>query len=365
MIRLSIPSINNQEERAVRKVLKSGFLVQGKTVAAFEKKIANYLGVKHAIAVNSGTSALHLSLIAAGVGPKDEVILPDFTFPATANVVELVGAKPVVVDIDPFTFNIEPHLIEKAITKRTKAIMPVHLFGQSADMGPILKLARKYGLKIIEDAACVLGAEYRRQKCGTLGELGCFSFHPRKIITTGEGGIVVTKNGVLAEQLRSLRNHGIIYKNNKIDFVMPGFNYRMTEIQAAMGLIQMDKLEDSIRSRQRIADIYKVKLASIDWIKTPTTPSYNTHVYQTYVIQVNRGINRDKLIAYLRQQGIEANIGTYALHRLTFYKNKYRLKVSQFPVTEQIFKTAVSLPFFDHLSASQIQIIAGHMQRFQ
>ena len=365
MIRLSIPSIDHQEEKAVQAVLRSGFLVQGKTVAQFEKAIAGYLNVKYAIAVNSGTSALHLALLAFGIGPGDEVIVPDYTFPATANVVELAGAKPVLVDIDPQTFNIDPKVIEEKINKKTKAIMPVHLFGQSADMGPIIRLAKKYKLIVLEDAACVLGAEYKGQKCGTIGDIGCFSFHPRKVITTGEGGVVVTNNKAIAHRLRILRNHGISYKGNKIDFVAAGFNYRMTEIQAAMGLVQMKKMSSLIVSRRKVAGLYNSQLSTIEWVKVPFVPSYNTHVFQTYIIQVPKSVDRNRLISYLKQNGIEVNFGTYALHKLTFYKGKYHLKDSQFPVTEEVFKTSIALPLFEDLSIGQVKKIASILRKFK
>ena len=365
MIRLAIPSIDSQEERAVLAVLRSGFLVQGKTVAKFEEAVARYLNVKYAVAVSSGTSALHLALVAFGIGPDDEVIVPDYTFPATANVVELTGAKPVLADIDPATFNIDPKAIERLITKKTKAIIPVHLFGQSADMSPIIRLAKKYKLRVIEDAACVLGAEYKGRKCGTIGDIGCFSFHPRKVITTAEGGMAVTNNKSAAERLKILRNHGIDYKGKKADFVMAGFNYRMNEIQAAMGLVQLKRIPGLIRSRRKVAGMYDALLAPMEWVKTPFTPSYNTHVFQTYIIQIPGNIGRDRLIAFLRKNGIEANIGTYALHHLSFYKNKYRLTPRQFPAAEKVFHNSIALPVFEHLSVDQARRITAILKKFR
>jgi len=303
--------------------------------------------------------------LALGIGPGDEVIVPDYTFPSSANVVELAGAKPVFVDIGPLTFNIDPELIECCITKKTKAIMPVHLFGQSADMTAILLIAKKHGLIVIEDAACALGAKYKGQKCGTIGDIGCFSFHPRKVITTAEGGMVVTNVKSVADRLRILRNHGIEHKNNKIDFVAAGFNYRMTEIQAAIGLVQMKKLTALIASHRQVAGIYASCLNSIEWIKTPFVPFYNTHVFQSYIIQIPESFDRDRLIAYLRKNGIEANFGTYAMHRLTFYKDKYHLKAGQFPVTEKVFQTSIALPIFEHLSVGQIRKIARTLRKFK
>jgi perosamine synthetase len=364
MFRLSIPVIGSEEERAVRKVLKSGFLVQGKKVAEFETVVADFLGVKFAVAVNSGTSALHLALIALNIGPGDEVILPDYTFPATINVVELCGAKPVIVDIEPDTFNIDPEKIEKAITAKTKAIMPVHLFGQSADMDPIIRLGRKRKIPVVEDAACVLGATYNGHPCGTLGQMGCFSFHPRKIITTGEGGLIVTNNQRLAERLRLLRNHGMVHGAKGIDFLEAGFNYRMTEMSAAMGLVQMGKLSEIISDRQKVAAQYDRQLKALPWMSSPKVFSKNTHIYQAYIAQVDSSVDRNALLKYLKNQNVEANFGTYALHRLTFYRTKYQLKAKDFPVTESIFNRTLALPFFAGLSKNQIQQIVRILERF-
>lgn len=364
MLRLSIPSLGREEERALTEVLRSGYLVQGKKVAAFEGAIADYLGVKHAVAVNSGTSALHLSLLALGLKPGDEVIVPDYTFPATINVVELTGAKPVVVDIEPHTFNIDVDKVQHALTRRTKAIIPAHLFGQSADLGPLLKLAKKHGLHMIEDAACVLGAEYNGRKCGTLGEIGCFSFHPRKILTTGEGGMIVTSNKNLARQLRVLRNHGINYGKKGIDCVAAGFNYRMTEMSAAMGLVQMSKLSRLISIRQRIAREYTLALKDIPWITTPVTATGNSHVFQTYIIQLHPSIDRNRLMDHLKARGIEVNFGTYALHRLSYYKNKYGFKAKDFPITEKIFQTTVALPLFETITKNQIRKVSNTLRAY-
>ena len=364
MLRLAIPSLDRAEERAVTEVLQSGYLTQGKKVAAFESAVADYLGVKHAVAVNSGTSALHLALLTLGLEPGDEVIVPDYTFPATINVVELTGAKPIIVDIEPQTFNIDVEKIKIAITPRTKVIIPVHLFGQSSNLGPILKLAKKNLLYVIEDAACVLGADYKGRKCGTLGEMGCFSFHPRKIITTGEGGMIVTSQIKIAQQLRSLRNHGMINKKNGIDFVAAGFNYRMTEMSAAMGLVQMNKLSRLISIRQRIAHDYTQALKDIPWIKTPITGSGNSHVFQSYIIQVHPSTHRNRLMDHLKANDIEVNFGTYALHRLSFYKNRYSLKAKNYPVAEQTFQNTIALPFFEGLTKSQILKVAATLRAY-
>lgn len=365
MLRLSVPSVGRDEQAAVAGVLKSGFFVQGKQVAAFEKAVASYVGAKHAVAVNSGTSALHLALLALGIGPGDEVIVPDFTFPATANVVELTGATPVIADVQAATANVDAAHVERLISRKTKAIMPVHLFGQSADMRPLLKLARRHSLAIVEDAACVLGATFNGRSCGTWGEIGCYSFHPRKVITTGEGGILVTNRAAVAEKLRLLRNHGLLYNTKGADFLLAGYNYRMTEIEAAIGLVQMRKINRIIKGRRRVAREYDRQLAGLDWVTVPQTGALNTHVYQAYVVTLSPRIDRNRLIAHLKEQGIEANFGTYAMHRLEFYKTRYRLNAKNYPVSEQLFKSTLALPLFEHMTTAQVGQVAKALAKFQ
>lgn len=257
MIKLSKPYITDQCISNVVEVLRSGNLVQGQFVNQLENDVKSYLGVKHAFAVSSGTAALHLALIALGIGPGDEVIVPAFTFPATANVVELVGATTVLVDINLDDFCIDTSKIEQAITPKTKAIMPVHEFGQAAKMDDIIQLAQKYNLNIVEDAACALGAEFGSKKVGTFGELGCFSLHPRKAITSGEGGILVTNKDDIAEKVAMYRNHGIVYKDSKLDFEVAGLNYRLTDFQAALCIPQLEMLTELIECRIKQANFYR------------------------------------------------------------------------------------------------------------
>jgi dTDP-4-amino-4,6-dideoxygalactose transaminase len=252
MIRLTIPSIEADDLEAVRAVLESGYLVQGPRVAAMEDQLAAYLGTKHVVAVSSGTAALHLALLALGVGRGDLVVTTTYSWPATANVIELCGARPVFVDIEPDTFNLSPGRLEETLAElagkpgtagKVKAILPVHAFGQLADMPRILELAGRYGLPVVEDAACALGATWLGRPAGTWGIMGCFSLHPRKAITTGEGGFISTADADLARRLRTLRNHGLDPQAPAPDFVEPGFNYRMTEFQAALGSTQLAKLD--------------------------------------------------------------------------------------------------------------------------
>jgi len=357
MIKLAKPCIPRTAIKKVIEVLESGNLVQGNYVKEFEAALQNYLNIKHVIVVSSGTAALHLSLMALDIKKSDEVIVPAFAFPATANVVELVGAKSVFVDITLDDFCMDASEIEETVTDKTKVIMPVHEFGQSAEMDKILTIAEKYNLEIVEDAACAIGTEFNNEKVGTFGKLGCFSFHPRKAITTGEGGAVATNDDDLAERIRSLRNHGISVKNGKNDFVCAGLNYRMTDFQAALGLFQLSKIEHIINTRIEMARRYDERLLEIDWIKTPTKLKNRKNTYQTYHIVVDDKINRDKLISSLKDAGIETNLGAQALNCLTYYKNKYDYKEAGFPKAVLAYMKGLALPIGNHVMDSDVSFI--------
>lgn len=361
-IRLAKPSLTNTEIQSVAKILRSGYFVQSEVVRRFEENLAAFLGVKHAVAVSSGTAALHLATLACGIGPNDEVIVPDFTFPATANVVELAGAKPIFVDVDLDTFNIDSKSIERCITKRTKAIMPVHQFGLAADMGLILRIARKHGLKIIEDAACALGAKYHGKLCGTFGDAACFSFHPRKIITTGEGGTVVTNNSTIAEKIRLLRNHGLAKINgSRFDLVIPGFNYRMTEFQAAIGIEQLKRLPSLLANRRKIVTMYQRELLGLPLVLPRAGES--ERVFQSYVVLLPNSIDRDKFIKNLREDGVETTIGSYALHRISYYKKRYSSSGRLFPNSDRAFFSTLSLPIAHDLKIKDIRKVTRSISK--
>lgn len=362
MIKLAKPHIPDSAIHSVVKILKSGNLVQGEFVAELEKTIENYLGVKHAIVVSSGTSALHLALMALEIGSDDEVIVPAFTFPATANVVEIVGAKAVLVDITLDDFCIDTSKIESAITSKTKGVMPVHEFGQAANMDPIMEIAKKHDLKVIEDAACALGAEYNDNKVGTFGILGCFSFHPRKVITTGEGGTVVTNNDNLASRIRALRSHGLTNIDGKYNLVYTGLNYRMTDFQAAIGISQLFQLEDMNNKRKAIAKQYDDELKELERIKTPIRFKNRKHIFQTYHILLDEKLNRDDLIFRLRDSGIETNLGAQALHRLMYYKNKYGHEETDFPNALMAYQQGLALPIGNHIREIDVSFVCDKIQ---
>ena len=362
MIKLARPAISPAAIAKVSEVLASGNLVQGAYVLKFEEQLQKYLDVNHVIVVSSGTAALHLSLICLGIGPGDEVIVPSFTFPATANVVELVGAKPVFVDIGLDDFCIDTTQIEKVITLRTKAIMPVHEFGQSADMEAIMQMARKYDLAVIEDAACALGTEFASRKAGTFGVLGCFSFHPRKAITTGEGGAIVTNDDALAAALRSLRNHGMNQISGKIDFSSAGFNYRLTDFQAVLGYCQMTEIVDFISQRIRMAESYALRLHGLSKIKTPVVFSNRKNVYQTYHILLDSSVDRDRLKTLLFENGVETNYGAYAVPVQSFYREKYALREEDFPNAVMAYRHGLALPLGSYLTDSDITCIVDQLK---
>lgn len=365
MIRLAAPLIGDEECKAVEAVLRSGQLVHGQECDQFEKELADYLGAEDVLVVSSGTAALHLSLVALGIGPGDAVLVPDFTFPATINVVELVGAKPILVDVDPGTYNVTPEGLRNVIlnwngTETIKGIIPVHEFGCPVDMSGVMSLAKEKGLYVIEDAACALGAEHKGKKAGTYGDVGCFSFHPRKALTTGEGGAIVVQNESLTEKIKQLRNHGISYDKH-IQFVLPGFNYRMTNFQAALGRVQLGKYSGWLKERQVIKDFYLHNLNDID-ILTPEIDS--GHSWQTFMLVLPERYNRDQVIIELRDKNIETNIGAYAIHSLNYYKNKYAKEVLVHTdnVSEMLYKHGIVLPIYQGLKLLETEYIVRSLR---
>lgn len=351
-VRLGKPSIGQHEIDNVFDVLESGHLVQGKWVERFEDAVAEFVGVRHAVAANSCTSALHLSLAVLGVGPGDEVIVPDFTFPATGNVVMLLGATPVLVDIDLDTFCMDYQSFLSCVTKRTKAVVPVHLFGMPCDQR-IVDAAKVAGLKVVEDAACAMGAWYGFpwRKAGAQGDAGCFSFHPRKIVTSCEGGMVTTDNDALADRIRSLRNHG---KAGPI-FAEAGWNYRMSDVHAAVGVAQMGRVEELLDSNWLRAQEYLMLLKG-DGRLTPPTDCPG-RVWQAFVVLLDEEFDRDAIIIKLKGKGVEATIGTYSLSLQPGFadaKTVGDLRNSQFA-----YKHGLALPLHSGMNEFDVAYVAG------
>ncbi|UAL11781.1 DegT/DnrJ/EryC1/StrS family aminotransferase [Caulobacter segnis] len=321
-ISVAAPSLDGNERDYVLECLDSTWISSvGRFITDFEKAFADYCGVKHAIACNNGTTALHLALVALGVGPGDEVIVPSLTYIASANAVTYCGATPVLIDNDPRTFNLDPAKLEALITPRTKAIMPVHLYGQVCDMDPILDVARKHGLKVVEDAAEAVGATYKGKMSGALGTCATFSFFGNKIITTGEGGMITTDDDELAAQMRLLRGQGMDL-NRRYWFPVVGFNYRMTNIQAAIGLAQLERVDEHLAARQQVVAWYDEKLSRLgNRVIKPHVEDTGRHVFWMYTVRLGEGlaISRDQVIKDLDGLGIESRPVFYPMHVMPPY----------------------------------------------
>jgi perosamine synthetase len=351
------PYFDSKELDAIKEVLESGWIAQGPKVKEFEEKVADYLGIKYAIAVANCTCALHLSLLSLGIKSGDEVLVADYTFPATSHAVLYCNAKPVFVDVDPRTYNINPDIIEEKITGCTKAIIPVHTFGQPAEMDKIMEIAEEYNIKVVEDAACALGAKYMKKYAGTIGDIGCFSFHARKGITTGEGGMVITNNKEFAERIRHLSIFGMIAawsreKDNKLiipEFNDVGYNYKMSDITASIGVVQMRRLDDIIRRKRELARYWDEKLRDIEFMEPPYVAKNSEHVYQSYVALVDRQVKRNILIEKLAKEGVQSQIGTYSCHIQPVYQSKDKC-----PHSFEIFNKSLALPMYYTLKEEDI-----------
>jgi perosamine synthetase len=346
VIRLAWPDLGEEELAEVAKVLRSGQLTMGPKVSEFEAGLAEACEVEQAVVVSSGTAALHLAVLALGIGPGDEVIVPAYTFPATASAVALAGARPVLVDVDPETMNLRPDAVAQAVTERTRAVLVVHLFGRPAPWEE-LEAAVPGGVELLEDAAGALGARRAGRACGGLGRLGCLSFHPRKIVTTGEGGAVTTNDGEVADAIRRLRHHGIEPRGD-FDIRAPGLNYRLSDILCAVGITQLRRLEQLLQERERLAAAYAVRLQGRFGL--PTADEGDRHGLQAYVVRVDR---RDEALSALREAGIQAQIGTYALHHLGAFRDQ-----GPFPGADACYERALALPFHSRLTEADIEHVS-------
>jgi perosamine synthetase len=357
------PSFGANEERAVLEALRSGWVSQGPKVAEFERKFAAYVGAPHAVAVSSCTTGLHLALVVAGVKPGDEVLCPSLSFIATANAIVYAGAIPVFVDIDKTTFNMDPALIEGAITPRTKAILAVHQIGLPASLAKIMDIGKRHGLAIVEDAACAIGAEYDGRRIGLPhASIACFSFHPRKVLTTGEGGMITTADEGLAVRMRRLRQHAMTvsdlarHSSNKVvveSYDEVGFNYRMTDLQAALGLAQLQRLDGMLARRRELALRYTSRLSRLSWLVTPQESAECRHNFQSYMVrlQVGAPVTRDQLMQELLDRGVASRRGIMAIHReLPYHDPKWKTRL---PVTELVTDTAVVLPLFYEMAEEE------------
>jgi dTDP-4-amino-4,6-dideoxygalactose transaminase len=362
-IPLASPNILDADIQEVVDVLKTGMLVQGKKVLELETNVANFVDAKHVAAVANGTATMHLALVALGIGPGDEVIVPAFSYIATANVVELVGATPIFVDINIRTFNIDVSQIESKITAKTKAIIPVHEFGLACEIVEIMRLADKHKLFVIEDAACALGAKYKGINVGTFGHFGSFSLHPRKAISSGEGGLLVCQSENYLNKIQILRNHGIELKNGKMDFVAAGFNYRMTDFQAALVNSQLQRLNETLIYKNNLANTYFEHLDGAK-MTLPEIPEHCTHTWQTFHVLLDQKIDRDGIIDQLKNKGIGTNYGAQCIPAQTFYQEKYGFDCSiQFPKAYYAYTSGIAIPLYEKLSKEDISYIAKEFNK--
>ena len=372
-IPLAVPATGDEEWLALRDCLETGWLTQGPKVQAFEVAFASRHRVRHALATTSCTTALHLALSACGIGPGDEVLVPAFTWVATANAVVYCGARPVLVDVLPDRFTIDPAVMAAAVTERTVAAIPVHLFGLCADMDAI-RAALPERVAVIEDAACAAGAAYLGTPAGAMGRAGCFSFHPRKSITTGEGGMVTTDDADLAAMVESLRNHGASLSEAQRtqgmrphlmpDFDRLGFNSRMTDLQAAMGVVQLGKLDRFIDERDRLAMLYREALADVSWLRPPEAPEGYRHAWQSFVTVLtdDAPVARDRLMDRLLRRGVHTRPGTHAVPELGYYRTEHGVRPEDFPVAVKLARRSMALPLHNRMNKSDVLYVVESLK---
>ncbi|MDQ1471871.1 MAG: hypothetical protein QOJ99_3351 [Bryobacterales bacterium] len=367
------PSFGSGEERAVLEVLRSGWVTQGPRVAEFEQKFATYVGAPYAVAVSSCTTALHLAFLASGIEPGDEIICPSLSFIATANSIVHAGATPVFVDIDSATYNMDPKAIESAITFRTRAILAVHQIGLPAALNEISAIADRHGLLVIEDAACAIGAEYRKKRIGSPhGFIACFSFHPRKILATGDGGMITTSNELIAARMRRLRQHAMTvsdlarHSSSQVlveSYNEVGYNYRMTDLQAAIGLVQLQRLDEMLEQRRELAARYSRGLAGCKWLVVPHEPAESQHNFQSYMVRLqgDAPLSRDQLMQELLDRGVSSRRGIMAIHREMPYRNAEWCR--KLPVTNLVTDTTLVLPLFHGMTNDEQDFVMDSIRQ--
>ena len=361
-ISMSAPDITPEDVEAVAEVVRSGRLALGPKTEEFERLIAEYVGVKYAVAVSSGTTALHLIVKSLGIGPGDEVLVPSFTFVASANVILYEGATPVFVDIQPDTYNLDPEDLERKITPRTKAIMVVDVFGHPAEWDEILRIAERYNLRVIDDSCEAIGAEYKGKKLGQFGDAAAFAFYPNKQMTTGEGGVIVTNNEEIARLCRSLRNQGRGEMGAWLEHERLGYNYRMTEMSAALGVSQLKRIELLLAKRERVAQMYTERLSRLELVRPPVVRPYVRMSWFVYVVTLAKGLHRDPVMKALEEKGIPSRGYFSPVHLQPYIRKLLGTREGMLPVTESVAQRTIALPFHSNLSSAEIDLVVEALE---
>lgn len=357
IVPLSSPDVGRRERELVCEVLESNILSIGPKVVHFERMMADYLGVQEAVAVNSGTSGLHLAVRALGIGQGDEVITTPFSFVASSNCILYEKARPVFADINPKTLNIDPSEIEKKITSKTKAILPVHVFGHPADMKEILQIARKHRLAVIEDACEAIGARYNGKIVGSESDAGVFAFYPNKQITTGEGGIIATNDRNLAVLCRSMRNQGRDEGDKWLNHSRIGYNYRLDELSAALGVTQMERIDEILTRREKVAQNYHARLKDLKGVVIPYVEPEIKMSWFVYVIRLEAGINRDRVMSFLQEKGVDCRPYFQPIHLQPIYQKMFGYRHGDYPNTERVASSTLALPFFNKITGEQMDYV--------
>ncbi len=366
MIRLSRPDIRDEDIARTVEVLRTGMLVQGQNVTEFEQNLQSFSDLPHALVVSSGTAALQLAIMALEIGPGDTVIAPAFTFPATANVVEASGAETLLCDVDARSYVVTPEAVSALIAKpggrKLKAVIVVHEFGYPARIAEIAEICREHNLLLIEDAACALGTVADGRHPGFYGDVACFSFHPRKAITTGEGGAIITQRQEIADKIRQLRNHGIVYGPEGMDFQAAGLNYRLTDFQAALALGQLQRFRNELARRRELAAVYRKELEKVPGLALPEIPE--GHSLQSFMVVLDELVSRKDLMNHLLERGVQTNLGAQALNCLAYYQRKYRLNEISCPIATRLYRSGLVLPLYGMLPNRDIEEICRNIRVF-
>ena len=363
---MSQPDVGDAERAAVDEVLRGTTLALGPRLELFEQRVVTYVGARHGVGVSSGTAGLHLGMLAAGVRPGDVVVTTPFSFIASANCALYVGARPAFVDVEPVALTLDPERLERTVRRllrrgeRVRAIVPVHVFGQAADMDPIMTVARRYGLAVIEDACEAIGTEYRGRPAGTLGDAAVFAFYPNKQMTTGEGGMIVTDLPAWERLFRSLRNQGRDDSGTWLEHVRLGYNYRLDELSAALGAVQIERLDDLLARRAQVAAWYGERLANVSGVSLPATAAWTTRTsWFVYVVRLDSDVDRDAMIHALAERGVPARAYFPPIHLQPFYRRQFGFRPGDFPVAEAAGATCLALPFFTAMRLDQVDTVAG------